>query len=192
MSMDDKPAAIAEAENAIVMRRLNAQILHERAKATARMPLDRESAAGHFEIVEFLLADEHYGIESVWVREVFPLRDLTPVPCTPPFVLGVLNVRGQIRTVIDIRRFFDLPLKGLTELNKVLFLETEQMQAGILADEILGVRSIAPGALQACLPTMTGVRAEYLRGITEDRVAVLDAVKLLSDKRLLVQDEVQG
>jgi purine-binding chemotaxis protein CheW len=192
MSMDDKSPALAETENAIVLRRLNAQILHERAKSIARPPLDRESASGHIEVVEFLLADEHYGIESVWVREVFSLRDLTPVPCTPPFVVGVLNVRGQIRTVIDIRRFFDLPLKGLTDLNKVLFLETEQMQTGILADEILGVRSIAPGALQAPLPTMTGARAEYLRGITPDRVAVLDAVKVLSDKRLLVQEEVEG
>ena len=122
--------------------------------------MNRESVEGHIEIVEFQLADERFGIESVWVREVLPLRDLTPLPCTPEFVMGILNVRGQIRTVIDIRRFFDLPLKALTDLNKVLFIGTEQMHMGIRADVILGVRSIAPAELQPSLPTLAGVRAE--------------------------------
>src|SRR6185369_5807442 len=94
MNPDDQSPAAAPPESAIDVRLLNAKILRERAKATARVPPDRESTSGLIAIVEFLLADERYGIESVWVREVLPLRDLTPVPCTPPFVLGILNVRG--------------------------------------------------------------------------------------------------
>ena len=133
----EETAGVPPAEHALAIRHKNTEILRARARAIARPPANRESIEGHIEIVEFLLADERFGIESVWVREVFPLRELTPVPCTPSFVMGILNVRGQIRTVIDIRRFFDLPLKALTDLNQVLFLETEQMQVGILADAIL-------------------------------------------------------
>ena len=144
-----------------------------------------------FDVIEFLLGDERYGLESAWVREVCPLRELTPLPCTPAFVLGILNVRGQIRTVIDIRRFFDLPIKGLTELNKVIFLETEGMEVGILADSIVGVRSVARASLQLSLPTLTGIRAEYLRGMTSDRLAVLDAARILADEKLIVDEEVE-
>jgi purine-binding chemotaxis protein CheW len=63
------------------------------------------------------------------------------------------------------------------------------MEVGILADTIHGVRRIPRRALQPSLPTLTGVRAEYLKGITGERLIVLDADKLLSDSKIVVQDE---
>jgi purine-binding chemotaxis protein CheW len=63
----------------------------------------------YIEVVEFLLAHEKYGIESKCVREVYPLKELTPVPCTPSFVRSIINVRGKILSVIDIKKFFELP-----------------------------------------------------------------------------------
>lgn len=167
-------------------------VLRARARALAREPQTQGPALGRIEVVDFLLAEERYGIESTWVREVYPLRDLTPLPCTPSFVLGIINVRGQILAVIDVRRFFDLPLKGLTDLNKVIILRGEQMQVGILADRIFGVRSVPLDELQPPLPTHTGVRADYLKGVTSDRLAVLDAGRILDDERLVVHEEVQG
>src|SRR5665647_1033115 len=89
------------------------KILIARAQALARQPEKEEVAAGRIEIIEFLLAYERYGIESSYIGEVYPLKDLTPIPCTPPFVLGVMNVRGKIISVIDMRKFFELPDKGL-------------------------------------------------------------------------------
>ena len=103
------------------------------------------------EIVEFLLARERYGIEASYVREVYPLNDLTPVPCVPPFVLGIINVRGQIISVIDIKKFFDLPEKGLGDLNKVIIIESDDMEFGILADEIVGIGKLRQEELQASL-----------------------------------------
>lgn len=166
------------------------KILKERAKALTGEPEEKETAGESIEVVEFLLSYEKYGIESSYVREVYPLKELTPLPCTPPFVLGIINVRGQILSVIDIKKFFELPEKGLTDLNKVIILHNDVMELGILADVILGVRNVFLSELQPSLPTLTGIREEYLKGITGDRVVILDAGKLLSDKKITVHEEV--
>ncbi|MBV8781854.1 MAG: chemotaxis protein CheW, partial [Phycisphaerae bacterium] len=138
------------------------------------------------------LASERYAVESTSVREVFPIKDLTPLPCAPSFVLGIINVRGQILPVIDLRRFFDLPIKGLTELNKVIILQSSQIQLGLLADAVLGVRRVPLADIQSALPTLDGVRSEFLRGITRDRMVILDAPLLLADERIVINEEVQG
>ena len=166
------------------------RILKERAMVLARRAEEKAPAEKQYEVLEFLLAYERYAIETRYVREVYPLKDLTPVPCTPKFVLGVINVRGQILSVIDIKKFFDLPEKGLTELNKVMIVNSDGMQLGVLADVILGVREIAEEDIQPSLPTLTGIRAEYLIGVAKERLVVLDALKLLSDKNIVVQEEV--
>lgn len=142
-------------------------------------------------MLEFQLAYERYGIESSYVREVYPLKDLTPLPCVAPFVLGIVNVRGQIVSVIDIKKFFDLPEKGLTDLNKVVIIHNDAMAFGILADAILGMRRIALRDVQPSLPTLTGIREQYLRGVTPERVVLLDAGKLLTDKDIVVHEEVE-
>ncbi|HEV2176743.1 MAG TPA: chemotaxis protein CheW [Terriglobia bacterium] len=166
------------------------KILRTRAKLLAREQESKRTPGPSLEVVEFLLGYEHYAIESSYIREIYPLRDLTPLPGTPPFVLGLINVRGQVLSIIDIRKFFDLPEKGLTDLNKVMVVRAGQMELGILADAILGVRSITIQSLQPSLPTLTGIRAEYLRGVTKDPLVVLDAEKLLSDRRIIVDEDV--
>lgn len=165
-------------------------ILKARARALAREGKDKEAPEESIEVVEFLLAYERYGIESSYVREVYPLKELTPLPCTPPFVLGIINVRGRIVSVIDIKKFFDLPEKGLTDLNKVIIIHNDAMEFGILADVVLGVRSVLVKEIQPSLPTLIGVREEYLKGVTPDRLVILDAGKLLADKGIIVHGEV--
>jgi len=168
------------------------EILRTRAKALARQEKEKDIPRDHIEIVQFLLANETYGIESSFVQETYPLRDLTPIPGTPPFVLGIINVRGRIVSILDIRKFFDLPEKGLTDLNKVLILNGHNMEFGLLADAVLGVRKIRANELQASLPTLTGIREQYLKGVTKERFVILDAEKLLADKKIIVHDNIQG
>ena len=134
------------------------------------------------------------------MREVYPLKELTPLPGTPPFVLGLVNVRGQILSVIDLKKFFDLPEKGLTDLNKLIILDSgdlalskaEGMAFGILADAVLGVRPLPVSELQPSLPTLTGIREEFLKGVTRERVVILDADRLLSSKDIIVHEEVEA
>jgi purine-binding chemotaxis protein CheW len=166
------------------------RILKARAAVLAREAVVNEADAERIEIVEFFLADERYAIESVYIGEVCALTDLTPLPCTPAFVLGIINMRGRILPVIDLRRFFDLPVSGLSDLSKVILLQNDIMEFGILADAIIDARWISRSAIHPSLPTLTEIRAEYLMGVTEDRLVLLDGGKLLSAGGIVVHEEV--
>jgi purine-binding chemotaxis protein CheW len=167
-------------------------ILHARARALARPPHRAAAADASLELLEFRLAQECYALETRHVREVYPLRDLTPLPCTPPFVLGVVNVRGRITPVIDIKKFFDLSDRGLTDLHRVILVRGNDLELGLLADVIVGVRSIPVDSLQVSLPTLTGIRADYLKGVTAERLVVLDLERILTDPKIIVNEEVES
>lgn len=166
-------------------------VLRTRAQALAREPEVHEGAGGALDVIEFGLAQERYAFEAAFVREVQPLADLTPLPGTPPFVTGIVNVRGRILAVIDLRKFFDLPAAGITDVHQILLLHTDEMELGIMADVVIGVRSIPRATMQSSLPTLTGLREEYLKGVTAERLVILDAARILADRRLVVQEEVE-
>ena len=168
------------------------QILRARAQALARSPERAAVAAVSLELLEFRLANECYALETRYVREVYPLKNLTPLPCTPPFVLGIVNVRGRITPVIDIKKFFDLPEQGLTDLHRIILVRGNDLELGLLADVIVGVRTLPVDSLQASLPTLTGIRSEYLKGVTAERLVVLDLARILADPKIIVHEEVEN
>ena len=166
------------------------QILRARAEALARPVSDPHVRERGVRVVEFMLGLERYAIEEKFVREVLALKDLTPLPCTPPFVVGIVSVRGQIVAVLDINRFFGLPVRGLTDWNKIIVLRSDQMRLGILADAIVGMRTIAPEDFQTLAEPPAGIRAEYVRSMTRDRIVVLNADRILNEDRIVIHDEV--
>jgi len=167
------------------------QILRARARALARPPERAAVAEASLEVLEFQLAQERYALETSYVREVHPLKNLTPLPCTPPFVLGIVNVRGRILAVLDLKKFFGLPENGLTDLHRIILVGGNGLELGLLADVSVGVRSIPVDSLQASLPTLTGIGAEYLKGVTAERLVVLDMGRILADPRIIVHEEVE-
>jgi purine-binding chemotaxis protein CheW len=167
-----------------------ARTLRARADALAQPAVNAQPPAGGLAVLEFGLAQERYGIAAHAVREVFPLRMLTPVPCCPRFVLGIVNVRGQILPVVDIKKLFDLPDQALSELNKVIIVHDEEMELGILADVVIGMRLVPLDSIQTSLPTLAGIRERYLKGITRDRLVVLNIEKILLDPKIVVNEEV--
>ncbi len=136
------------------------------------------------------MAGEIYGIETCHIREVCQIKELTVVPCTPPFIAGVMNLRGRILTIVDLCRFFELPPGGLTEFNRVIVLKGSDNELGVLADSISGVWMVAVSELQENLPTLTGIHERFLRGVTAQVVAVLDGERLLGDNSLKVNEKV--
>jgi len=164
------------------------RVLEARARVAAKPPLKPDESE-RLEVLAFTLAGESYGVETRHVVEVRKVRELTPLPCTPRLVAGVLNLRGQILAVLDLRVFFELPGAGLTELNRVIVLRGPDTQFGLLADAVDGVRSVAVSELQEGLPTLTGVREQFLRGITGQMLAVLDGDRLLTDAALKVNEQ---
>jgi purine-binding chemotaxis protein CheW len=168
------------------------RILRARAKALAIPTLQSMPAGAVLELLEFRLASERYALETRHVQDVHPLRDLTPLPCAPAFVLGIVNVRGRILPVLDLKKFFDLPELGLTDLHRIILVQGSDLEFGLLADVIVGVRSVPADSLQPSLPTLTGIRAEYLKGIGEDRLVVLDVERILADPKIIVHQEVES
>ena len=167
------------------------RILRARAQALARPPEKMPKAETLLEVLEFRLAQERYAVETAQVGEVCPLKDLTPLPGTPPFVLGIVNIRGRILAVFDLKKFFELPPQGLTDLHRIVIVRCGDLEFGLLADAIVGVRSIAVDSLQPSLPTLTGIRAEYLKGVTSDALVVLDLARLMADPKIIVDEEVE-
>lgn len=166
-------------------------ILKERARSLAGAVEGGAGAAERLEVIEFLLAYERYAVELDYVREVYSLKQFTPLPGTPPFVVGIVNVRGRIVSVIDLKKFFGLPAKGLPDLNRVIIINDDKMEFGILADALTGVRNIEASSIQPSLPTLSGIRREYLKGVTADRLVLLDAIKLLQDPKIKINQSME-
>ena len=167
-------------------------LLKRRAEKLAQKDKKRETGET-LDVVEFRLAEEHYGLECTYVREVYPLKRFTPIPGTPDFILGIASIRGEILSVVDLKKFFQMPLKGLTDFTRVIILYHQEtgMTFGILAEEVIGTKSVPIRDIQPPLPTLTGIRAEYLKGVAKHRLIVLDAVKLLTAKKMIVHQEVE-
>lgn len=166
-----------------------AEILKSRARDLARRSESRQAEGDAIAVIEFRLAGEKYAIERADIREVVPLKDLIPVPCTPPFIRGIVNIRGQVVTLIDIKKFFDLPQGGIADVHMVILVQAQGMEIGIEADAVTGVREIARVGIQASLPTLNGIRAQYLKGVTDGGIAILDVAKITGDPRIVVDDQ---
>src|SRR5664279_5629709 len=116
------------------MNKKTRELLKARAIEMAKEPELKKGFSPIVQLIAFSLGAETYGLESAYIREVYPLKDFTPLPGVPAFILGIINVRGQIMPVVDLKKLFNLPEQGITELNKVIILHDDQMEFGILAD----------------------------------------------------------
>jgi purine-binding chemotaxis protein CheW len=164
-----------------------ADILRERAEALAAPPNEAIAESERIEIVEFRIGSDSYGLPLGAVREVAPLQHFTPIPSTPAWVLGLMNLRGEIIVIVDLRHLFNLPGRGLSDLNHVLVLHTAEMDLGILADDILGTCSIPLAGLASPHSSAGAIDAAYLRGVSGTGVKVLEAALLSTHPGLLVR-----
>jgi len=165
------------------------RILKERARRLAKEPELSAESVFSLEVLSFMLAGERYAIESRFVVETMPLVELTPLPGLPSFLLGIVNIRGRILSVMDIKKFFDLPESGLTDLHKLIVVRYRELEVGIVADVLLGLQALPYERMQSSLPTLTGIREKYLAGVTEEGTIVLRMEKILSDDRIIINDE---
>ncbi|MBI4573671.1 MAG: purine-binding chemotaxis protein CheW [candidate division NC10 bacterium] len=166
------------------------RILRDRAVALARPLEEAPTPAEVLELLLFSLGGGRYAVETAHVLEAVPLRELTPVPCTPPVILGVINHRGRILPVLDFRRLFESAGQGVTEGSRVVVVETGGMTSGIYADAVAGTVRIAAHELAPPPAGPAGGRQGFIRGVTGDMVAVLDVQALGQDPRIVVNEEV--
>lgn len=176
-----------EAISGEAARRDPAETLQKRARELA-VPLKHAGEdAQSVQAVVFTLGAERFAIESLYMTEVALSGEIVPVPCTPAFVLGMVRLRGEVVSVIDLRKFFELPEKGLSDMNRLLVLSSGEMTFGVLADTVEGVEEIRVEELKK-LPTLSGVRDEYLAGVSARGITVLDGGKLLADTSIIINE----
>ena len=166
------------------------ELLKKRAKVLAQEEDDQLIDANFIEVTEFSLNSEQYGFESQFIGEVHNMIQYTKLPNTPDFVFGIMNIRSRIITIIDIKRFFGLEIQPVSGKEKVIILSNDDAEMGILVDSIEGVSKVEIKNLEVGLPTVLNVKAEFLLGIARDCLCVLDAEKILSSKRVVVNEEV--
>lgn len=160
------------------------EILKERARFYAMERELREDSVHKRELLVFSLAYERYAVDTSSVREVLPLKSLTFLPGVPEFIMGIIHVRGQILSVIDLRKLFNITERGITEFNKIIILTHDDMELGILADEIEGIVSVQISQVHAIPPTMKGVNADFLSGVAVGNIIVLNSEAILGSEAI--------
>lgn len=151
----------------------------------------RALAAERMSIGVFSLGREYFGAPLHLVQEFTDLKNPTLVPCTPDHVAGLMNLRGEILTVIDLRRFLGLPASARTRGDKVIVVRERELYAGVLADELHDIIEVRLADLLDPPPAPPGAGG-YVQGAfaSGDRlISILRLSELLQDERLLVHEE---
>ena len=163
-------------------------ILDERARRLAAAIADVTFATGAevLEVATFTLSGERYAIETRYIREIVPLADFTPVPRSPSFLFGVVNLRGDVLAVFDLRPLLGLGQGSISDLFRVIVLGRERAEFGVLADAVHEVTTL-PAAALFDLPGTDG-HHRFVRGVTTEALAVLDGQLVLNDTQFSIDD----
>ena len=162
-------------------------VLEQRAQALAR-PKDESKKAQIVDVLFFRLVYKEYAMEMKYIREVVLSSEITPVPGTPDYIPGICAVRGEIISLVDPRIFFDIPERGLTDLNRVIIITDGITTFGILTDYITGLGTIPLDDLEPVTEGLTSIDSQYLRGMAGESLILIDAAAILSDKKMIVDD----
>ncbi len=148
----------------------------------SRAESDTGVAGGKF--LTFFLDEEEFGLEILKVREIIGLQSITAIPETPGYVRGVMNLRGQMIAVTDLRLRFDLDAKEDTEATCIIVVEAHGSEIGVVVDEVSEVVEIPAGYVEPA-PDLGGTEGErHLLGMArhEDRVRMLLDIEAVFSK----------
>jgi purine-binding chemotaxis protein CheW len=141
----------------------------------------------------FCLAEEEYGLEILKVREIIGMMAITGVPGTPGFVKGVINLRGKVIPVVDLRLKFGLPEKERTEETCIIVVNVGTVETGIIVDKVSEVMDIAAGDIEDTPSFGVNVDTDFILGMGKAGSAVtilLDIDKVLGGADAAVLDRL--
>jgi purine-binding chemotaxis protein CheW len=165
------------------------RILLERAELLAQVTSQNIQEGDHLEVTIFSIGAERYAIESTLVQEIVSINNLMPLPCVPPHIAGIFNLRGKLFAAVDLRTLLGISAESEGNEKKLVVLHDAGMEFGLVADEIEGVLSLPLSRVKDTLVTLQANGAKYLRGVTSDRLVLLDGLQLIHDPNLVVSDE---
>ena len=142
-------------------------------------------------LVGFYLGPEEYAVDILKIKEIKLMQEITNVPKAPDFVEGVINLRGDIVPIIDLKKKLNLGAAELNEESKIVVVEIDTKMEGVIVDEVSEVIEIEDSKLSPPPPIIGGIEAEYLKGVGKlgDRLLILldlDKILTLEEKNQLV------
>ena len=148
---------------------------------------DNESGKiDHRQCVTFRLDNEIYGINVMLVQEVLRVTEIAPVPGAPNYVIGIINLRGNVVTVIDTRMRFGLPPKEMDDATRIVIIEAENQTVGIVVDSVSEVVDVHSNEIETAPNVGNDETARYIEGVVSREEELLILVDL---NKLLTEDE---
>jgi len=148
--------------------------------------LEQREQPSVLQVVVFQMNNEYYGADIAVVREVVPLQRITRVPRTPEYVLGVINLRGRVIPVIDLRRRLGLPSKEATRATRIAIAEVDGDQVGMVVDAVEEVARVPADAVEPPSSLLSQMDREHVLGVAKLGSRL---VTLLDLRRILVREE---
>jgi len=135
--------------------------------------------------VTFRLDNEIYGINVMQVQEVLRVTEIAPVPGAPHYVLGIINLRGNVVTVIDTRERLGLEAKEVDESTRIVIIEADKMVVGILVDAVAEVVDLRTSEIESAPSVGNDESSKYIQGVASregELLILVDLNKLLNDE----------
>lgn len=136
--------------------------------------------------VTFRLENEKYGINVMQVQEVLRVTEIAPVPGAPDYVLGIINLRGNVVTVIDTRKRFGLQSKDVDDATRIVIIEADEQVVGILVDSVAEVVDLRISEIESAPNVGTEESAKFIQGVASQEgelLIIIDLNRLLTDEQ---------
>ncbi|WP_419779619.1 chemotaxis protein CheW [Maridesulfovibrio sp.] len=137
------------------------------------------------QLVTFSIGEEEFGVDILKVQEIIRTMEITKVPRAPQFVEGVINLRGKVIPIIDLRSKFGLQTREHDQHTRIIVIEINDMIVGFVVDSVSEVLRIPASTVEPPPPVVSGLESEYISGVgkLEDRLLILlDLNRLLSNE----------
>lgn len=154
---------------------------------------DQEVALEQSQYVTFSLNDEVYGINALNVQEIIELTGITRVPNLPNYIKGVINLRGTIIPVVDLKTKFNMKTGDYKKHTCIIITEFRDALMGLIVDSVFDVLSVPGASLQSPPEFVTRLRADFIRGLLrmgDTLIIILDINKVLSEEETAMVQEV--
>ena len=151
--------------------------------------LEQEEDTQKGKFLTFALGQEFYGVEIKFVTEIIGIQPITAVPEVPDYVRGIINLRGKIIPVVDVRLKFRKPAVPYNDRTCIIVIDVKNLSVGLIVDNVAEVLAIPDESIVPPPDTKTGFHNRYIKGIGK----VGNEVKLLLDcEKLLTEDEIEN
>lgn len=154
-----------------------------------------ESVEELIQLVSFRIGDEEFGVDIIKVQEIIRMAEITRVPNTPHYVIGVINLRGKVIPIIDMRRRLGLTETPYTKETRIVVVEEENKIVGFIVDSVSEVLRISKSITEPPPPMVSGIRSDFITAIAklEGRLLILlDLEAVLSKEEEVEETENAG